>query len=154
MVTKPNTTSKVGIGLQVFNGCLCVSSIDPSGLFAGGILNVGDKCVSIGGISCAFMDSTSAIQLIRKENKIVSIVTWTDQEAGVVVAAVSSGRFWIAPWKKLLIFFVLGVTVFFVGGYFANAKNSTAPTSGRPPPCTALNGRPLSYTYCQNVTRI
>jgi C-terminal processing protease CtpA/Prc len=154
MVTKPKTTSRVGIGLRVVNGCLCVSSIDPSGLFAGGILNVGDKCVSIGGISCVFMDSTSAIQLIRKEKNVVSIVTWTDQEAGVVVAAVSSGRFWIAPWKRMLIMFIIGVTLFLVFGYFLSEKNWTAPTSGGPPPCKAMNGRPLTYSHCQNITRI
>jgi hypothetical protein len=86
MVTKPTPESKVGIGLQCVDGSLCVSTIDASGLFASGILNVGDTVVSIGGVPCPCMDSTSAIELIRKERRVVTIVTWTEKEAGVVVA--------------------------------------------------------------------
>ena len=159
MVTKPTTTSRVGIGLQVVNGCLCISSIDPSGLFAGGILNVGDKCISIDGISCAFMDATSAIQLIRKAMNVVSIVTWTDQEAGVVVAAVLSGPSWMAPWtrlppwKRYLITCIFGVTVFFVLG-FLSQRNQTTHTPGGPN-CQYVSGRPPPPNYnCTNVTRI
>lgn len=86
MVTKPTPESKVGIGLQCVDGSLCVSTIDASGLFASGILNVGDTVVSIGGVPCPCMDSTSAIELIRKECRVVTIVTWIEKEAGVVVA--------------------------------------------------------------------
>ena len=105
MVTKPTPESRVGIGIRVVDGSLCVSSIDPSGLFAGGILNVGDKVVSIGGVPCPHMDSSSAIHLIRKEKRTITIVTWTEEEAGVVVAATSQSfggslvsLFWL--WRK------------------------------------------------------
>lgn len=86
-VMKPESTSKVGIGIQIYDGALRVSSIDPEGLFSNSILSVGDKVVSICGISCACMDSSSAIRLIRQEEKMVTIVSWTKEEAGVVVAA-------------------------------------------------------------------
>lgn len=155
MVTKPKPDSRVGIGLKVVNGCLCVSSIAPSGLFAGGILNVGDKCVSIGGVSCAFMDSTSAIELVRKEENVVSIQTWTEQEAGVVVAAVSEGRFWLSPWKRLLIMFLTGMGVVIISSYFLSEKNWVGlSTVGAGQECETLNGRPINEPRCKNQTRV
>ena len=157
-VTKPKTTSRVGIGLNIVNGCLCISSIDPSGLFAGGILNVGDKCISIGGVSCAFMDKTSAIQLIRKAKNVVSIVTWKDQEASVVVAAVSSGPSWMAPWKRIapwkryLIKWAFGATLFFIAVFLSQRKRTTQ-TPGGPSPCKFIVTGRTPPPNCTNVTR-
>lgn len=141
MVTKPTPESRVGIGVQRVEGSLCVSSIDPSGLFAGGILNVGDKVFSIGGIPCPCVDSTSAIELVRKEKNTVTIVTWTEEEAGVVVATrtVSLGRsfldlLWL--WRKNIM--IISIT-FAIIGIIAVVVSQT----GTKTPCEDLGQRPL-----------
>lgn len=140
-VTKPTPESRFGIGVRCVDGSLCISSIDPHGLFAGGILNVGDKVVSIGGVPCSCMDSTSAIELIRKEEKRVTIVAWTEKEAGVVVAArnVSFGgsvRSLLWKWRKNIMiiaitFSIVAIIAIIVG------------TTSEKTPCEDLGQRPL-----------
>jgi len=141
MVTKPTPDSRVGIGVQCVDGSLCVSSICPSGLFAGGIVNVGNKVVSIGGVPCPCMDSASAIELIRKETNTVTIVTWTEAEAGIVVGTrhVSLGGsfldlLWLWRWNILIIsitFTIIAVIAAIVS------------QTGHTPACKDLGQRPL-----------
>ena len=141
MVTKPTPDSKVGIGLQCIDGSLRVSSIDPSGLFAGGILNVGDRVASIGDMPCSCMDSASAIELIRKEATTVNIVAWTEKEAGVVVGTrnvtlAGSIVDLLILWRRNIMIVSITVTIIAVIAIIVSQTGSKTP-------CKDLGQRPL-----------
>ena len=145
-VTKPKSPSRVGIGVQIYDGSLRVSSIDPSGLFAGSILNVGDKVVSICGMSCACMDSSSTIELIRQEKSTLTIVTWAEEEAGVVVAAIKAGPLF-SRYRGLLpclfSIILLGIIPLIV-----LLTSRDKPASSSDGQCKNLYGHPIPYTHC------
>ena len=141
MITKPTPDSRVGIGIQIIDGHLSVSSIDPDGLFAEGILNIGDKIVSIGDIPCSCMDSTSAIELIRNEKSTVTIVAWTEAEAGLVVAtgSTSFGRFFLSllwMWRRHIMIIAITFSIIAVIGVIASQ-------TGEQTACEDLGQRPL-----------
>ena len=145
-VSKPSPESKVGIGVQIFDGALRVSSIDPSGLFADGILDVGDKVVSIGGISCTCMDSASSVELIRQEEHTVTIVAWTEEEAGVVVAAAKTTPLYVR-YRSFLpcLFSVFLITIIAVIVILTSQRDMS--TSGsddeKDHECRNLYGKPI-----------
>lgn len=142
MVTKPESDSRLGIGVQRVDGSLTISSIERDGLFADSLLNVGDKVVSIGGIPCPCMDSTSAIELIRKETRTVTIIAWTETEAGVVVASrkyqslVESFLSLLWKWRKELMIIAVTFTLITI---IAIPVSQT----GHKPACEDLGQRPL-----------
>lgn len=145
-VMKPDPSSRVGIGVQIYSGALRVSSIDPSGLFAGGILNVGDKVVSICGISCSCMDAASAIELIRKEPNAVTIVTWAEEEAGVVVAAAKTTplfryRTFLPCLFSVFLVFIIALIVMLSG----RGDDTSSSDDKDGPRCKNLYGQPLPY---------
>lgn len=144
-VMKPEPTTKVGIGIQIYNGALRVSSLDPHGLFSGGILNVGDKVVSICNVSCACMDSTSAIELIRQGESVITIVTWTEEEAGVVVAETKTGllygryRAFVPCLFSVLILTIIALIVMLTSGDDASSSDDKERR------CKNLYGAPTPY---------
>lgn len=144
---KPEPTAKIGVGFLVASGSLKIYSIDPTRLFSQGILNVGDKVVRIGDVPRAVMDSESAVALIHKEEKMVTIVARTDQEVGLVVA--SSNRA-CAPWKRTLIIFLVIMLIFLILAYFLSERRWSAPTPQHAPPCTNLYGAPTGHKNCQD----
>jgi precorrin-4 methylase len=145
-VTKPEAACRVGVGVQIYNGSLRISSIDPSGLFAGSILKIGDKVVSICDISCACMDANAAIELIRQEERVLTIVTWTEAEVGVVVAATKAIPF-ITRYKMVLLaclFSILLLTIIFLIVALTSRDSNFSSDEGDRP-CRNLHGQPIPY---------
>jgi predicted metalloprotease with PDZ domain len=144
-ITKPEPACRVGVGVQIYNGSLRISSIDPSGLFAGSILKIGDKVVSICDISCGCMDANAAIELIRQEEQAVTIVTWTEAEAGVVVAATKAIPF-ITRYKMFLpcLFSILLLTIISLIVALTN-RDSHSSSDEEDRPCRNLYGQPIPY---------
>jgi len=147
-VSKPTPESRVGIGVQIYDGALRVSSIHPGGLFAGSILNVGDKVVSICGVCCACMDSTSAIELIRQEKSTITIVTWTEEEAGVVVAAARPAPLYVR-YRTFLpcLFSVFLITMIAVIVMLTSRRVPVPSSDDEDRPCRNLYGQPIPYCY-------
>jgi predicted metalloprotease with PDZ domain len=144
-VTKPEPACRVGVGVQIYNGSLRISSVDPSGLFAGSILKIGDKIVSICDISCTCMDANAAIELIRQEEQAVTIVTWTEAETGVVIAATKAIPF-IIQYKMFLpcLFSILLLTIISLIVALTSRDSHSSSDEGDHP-CKNLYGQPIPY---------
>ena len=140
MVTKPSPTSRVGLGFKLVEGYLCVSDIDPTGLFASSILNIGDKCVSIGGISCTCMNPNSAVELIQNEKDSVTLVTRTEQEAGVVLAALTPAR--RACILNYIPFIVTLIVIVIIALLVARSGSSSSAVPEEEKQCKTLYGVP------------
>lgn len=146
-VSKPSPESKVGIGVQIYDGALRISSIDSCGLFADGILDVGDKVVSIGGISCTCMDSAASIDLIRQEERSITIVAWTKEEAGVVVAATKKAPLYVR-YRSFLpcLFSVFLVTIIAVIVFLTSQDASPSSSDDeKDRDCRNLYGKPIPF---------
>ena len=142
---KPEPTCRVGVGVHIYNGSLRISSIDPSGLFAGSILKIGDKVVSICDISCACMDANAAIELIRQEERTVTIVTWTEAEAGVVVAAtkaipcITRYKMFLPCLCSIILLTIISLIV------ALTSRDSHSSDDDEDRPCRNLYGQPIPY---------
>jgi hypothetical protein len=92
MVEKPDADSIVGIGVKRnARGSLEVSKVSADGLFAHSLVNIGDRVISINNVGCNQLDPIAALDIIRDCPSYITLLTETQHETGVVLAAASDG---------------------------------------------------------------
>lgn len=90
MVEKPNADSVVGLGLRRnVRGSLEVSKVSADGLFAHSLVNIGDRVLSINNLGCNQLDPITALDIVRNGHRYITLVTETQHETAVVLAAAS-----------------------------------------------------------------
>jgi predicted metalloprotease with PDZ domain len=90
MVEKPDADSIVGIGVKRnARGSLEVSKVSADGLFAHSLVNIGDRVISINKIGCNQLDPIRALDIIRNCPLYITLLTETQHETAVVLAAAS-----------------------------------------------------------------
>jgi hypothetical protein len=77
-----------GIGVDAMPS-LEVSKVSADGLFAHSLVNIGDRVLSINRIGCNQLDPVTALDIIRDGHRYITLLTETQHETAVVLAAAS-----------------------------------------------------------------
>jgi hypothetical protein len=87
VVVKPSPDSKVGVGFMLMRETLAIGSINPEGLFANSVVNIGDQIISINSNPCSYLDDpVNAVTIVKNTLKNVTIVAQRQYQTGVVVS--------------------------------------------------------------------
>jgi hypothetical protein len=86
MVSKRTLDTTVGIGFMKVNHTLSVGSINPDGLFANSVLNIGDRILSINNAACSHLEPENAVLVVQNADSHVTFVALREYKRGVVVS--------------------------------------------------------------------
>jgi C-terminal processing protease CtpA/Prc len=90
MVMKSSAQSKIGATFTKTQvGKLRLSFIDPNGMLAESVLNIGDYVMAINSVPCQYLQANDATRLVRQALNTVTILTKTQRSTGVVVSMTS-----------------------------------------------------------------
>jgi hypothetical protein len=90
MVIKSSAQSKIGATFTKTQvGKLRLSFIDPNGMLAESVLNIGDYVMAINSVPCQYLQANDATRLVRQAPNTVTILTKTQRSTGVVVSMTS-----------------------------------------------------------------
>lgn len=90
---KPTPRSKAGLTFRKYsNGPLTIGQVNPTGIFAGSILNEKDDVLSINGIPARSLSTSDACAIIEDATDTVTVVARTNSNTGIVLAKLGPGE--------------------------------------------------------------